>query len=84
MKVVSAADANRNFARIMKTAEAGETVIVTSHGSPRVKIEPVRNEKDEAALRAKRMALWEVHRKRLLSQPLMNLGKFNRDWAYDD
>jgi antitoxin (DNA-binding transcriptional repressor) of toxin-antitoxin stability system len=84
MKTISAAEANRNFARVMKAAEGGETIIVTSHGTPRIKIEAVGGDADDAAHHAKMTALWAVHRKRLLSQPVKNLGKFSRDWAYDD
>ena len=84
MRRVSAAEANRNFARIMKEAESGETLIVTSHGKPRVRIEKVGPSDEEGSLRAKREALWRVHRYRLMGQPVLNLGRFSREWAYED
>lgn len=85
MKHVTAAEANRNFSRIMKEAEAGETIIVTSHGEPTVKIVAVAESRgiDEVE-RTRRQALWSQHKTRLLGQPTLGLGRFQRDWAYED
>ena len=85
MKHVTAAEANRNFSRIMKEAEAGETIIVTSHGEPTVKIVAVAESRgiDEVE-RTRRQALWSQHKARLLDQPTLGLGRFQRDWAYED
>jgi prevent-host-death family protein len=38
VKTVSAAQANREFSKLMQIAEAGEEVVVTSRGKPKVKI----------------------------------------------
>jgi prevent-host-death family protein len=85
MKQVTAAEANRNFSRIMKDAEAGETIIVTSHGEPTVKIVAVNHVQAMSDVeRTRREALWAQHNERLLGQPTLNLGRFERDWAYDE
>ncbi len=83
MKQVSAADANRSFSGVMRDVAQGETVVVTSHGRPVAKIEAF-SESDlqfEAIQRAEaHKRLWE----RLMSQPVHNLGKIDRDELYDD
>lgn len=85
MKHVTAAEANRNFSRIMKEAEAGETIIVTSHGEPTVKIVAVdKSHGINEVERTRRQALWSEHKARLLGQPTLGLGRYERDWAYDD
>lgn len=40
MRTVSAADANRHFSRILRDVQSGETVTVTSHGTPVATIQP--------------------------------------------
>lgn len=40
MRNVSAADANRHFSRILRDVQAGETVTVTSRGTPVATIQP--------------------------------------------
>jgi prevent-host-death family protein len=85
MTRVSAAEANRSFSKILRRAQAGESFIVTSRGKPVAKIEPiVEDQEAKKAEGARRQKLWEELEARLLSQEPMNLGKFNRDWAYDD
>lgn len=79
MKIVSAADANRQFSSILRDVRGGATVVVTSRGEPVAKIVPV----DAApSARAQREG-WNALFDRLDSQPAMNLGRFNRDELYD-
>lgn len=40
MRTVSAADANRHFSRILRDVQLGETVTVTSRGTPVATIQP--------------------------------------------
>lgn len=40
MRNVSAADANRHFSRILRDVQGGETVTVTSRGTPVATIQP--------------------------------------------
>ena len=73
---VSASEANRQFSRILREVSEGESFTVTSHGRPVARIVPADAVPDRAAARKR---LFD----RLQSQPAMNLGKFNRDEAYD-
>jgi prevent-host-death family protein len=74
---VSAADANRQFSKILRAVEAGETVIVTSHGRPVARICPVDEEREQ-----RRIAIQHLLA-RLEAQPALNLGKVTRDEIYD-
>ena len=80
MKTISAADANRHFSKLLREVKEGETVIVTSRGEPVARIEPIGP--DEGA-RSQRAEAWAKLLARLHSQPALNLGKFNRDDAYE-
>ncbi len=78
MKFVSAADANRQFSKILRQVRDGETVVVTSHGEPVAKIVPAGRdiaEREEAMTR-----LFA----RLDAQPVLNLPRISRDELYDD
>jgi prevent-host-death family protein len=75
-KSISAAEANRHFSRLLREVKAGRRYVITSHGSPVARIEPVevkRREKAKEALLA-----------RLESQPVLNIGRWTRDELYDD
>jgi len=80
VKTVSAATANREFSKLMKIAESGEEVIVTSRGTPKVKLVRIEEVDDAAAMRRK--AFDELTR-RLRSQPTLNLPRMTRDDFYD-
>lgn len=41
MRSVSAADANREFSKILRTVREGESITVTSHGEPVAVIAPI-------------------------------------------
>jgi prevent-host-death family protein len=77
MRSVSAAEANRQFSRIMREAAAGETVVVTSRGKPVIEIRPVVTVPDE-----KQTAFTSLM-KRLGSQTAHNLPRASRDDMYD-
>ncbi len=80
MKTVTAADANRYFSKLLADVKRGETVVVTSHGTPVAKIVPA---EDEASVKRRKEA-WAEMERRWAEQKPMYLGKFNRDDAYDD
>ena len=82
MRTVSAADANRNFSKLLRDVQAGETVVVTSRGKPVATFTPIADA-DLEAERKRRDEAFERLMTRLRSQPAMNLGTFNRDEAYD-
>lgn len=79
-KTISAAEANRQFSRVLREVrEQGATYVVTSHGEPVARITPpVEHAADEKELAKQRLL------ERLRSQPAMNSGPWSRDEAYDD
>lgn len=79
MKTVSAAEANRQFSKLLGEVQRGETVQVTSHGRPVARIVPEPEAEDAA-----RDEAFAALVRRLRSQPALNLGPFSRDDAYDD
>ena len=76
-KPVSAADANRNFSRILRTVREGKSYVVTSHGRPVAKIVPVKA--DDTARRGARAALFS----RLHSAPLSKAKRWTREELYE-
>jgi prevent-host-death family protein len=78
MKFFSAAEANRQFSKILREVRGGETVVVTSHGEPVAKIVPADRdlaERDEA------LARLLTH---LDAQPVLDLPRISRDEMHDD
>lgn len=80
VKTVSAAQANREFSKLMQIAEAGEEVVVTSRGKPKVKI--VRADEAESEKQRRQKAFDELTR-RLNSQKALNLPRATRDDMYE-
>ena len=78
MKTVTAAEANRQFSKILREVRGGETVLVTSHGEPVAKIAPARAP-DAARAEAKRQLI-----KHLRAQPTLNLPRVSRNELYDE
>lgn len=78
MRRVSAAEANRQFSKLLRAAQEGETVLITSRGKTVAKISPADDEAERRA-EAKRQLL-----ERLSMQKPMHLGSFNRSDAYDE
>jgi prevent-host-death family protein len=77
-QTVSAADANRRFSELLRTVQAGRSVIITSHGRPVAKIVPIAE--DDSAREGARSALFA----RLRTQRAANAGPWTRDELYDD
>jgi prevent-host-death family protein len=77
-KSVSAADANRNFSRLLEGVRRGKSYVVTSHGRPLARISPIEKSDDERE--AARKALFE----RLDRQPVIDIGPWTRDELYED
>jgi prevent-host-death family protein len=80
VKTVSAAEANREFSKLMKLAESGERVIVTSRGEPKVQITRV---DDADAEKARRQEAFDRLTEWLHSRPAQNYPKLTRDDFYD-
>jgi prevent-host-death family protein len=75
-KPVSAAEANRNFSKLLREVQKGHSYVVTSHGRPVARISPIeeeRREKAKAALLA-----------RLKSQAVQEIGSWTREELYDE
>lgn len=77
-KAVSAADANRNFSRLLHSVGKGHSYVVTSHGRPVAKIVPV-GERDLVATGARTVLL-----ARLRSHPTVKARRWTRDELYED
>jgi prevent-host-death family protein len=80
-QVITAADANRSFSRLLRGVQQGQSYLVTSHGRPVARLVPPDRD-DEITLRfrqAARRALFD----RLEKQPALNLGPWSRDEAYE-
>jgi len=77
-KVVSAAEANRRFSRLLRSVREGDSYVVTAHGHPVAKIIPIRREE---ALRDK---AWQALLARLRSQPVIDIGPWTREELYED
>ena len=78
MKFFSAAEANRQFSKILRDVRQGETVIVTSHGQPVAKIVPA-----DRDLAGREEALTRLLA-RLDAQPVLDLQRVSRDEMHDD
>jgi len=75
-KPISAADANREFSRLLQEVKKGSSYIVTSHGTPVAKIAPVAPG-NHLAEKARALLL-----ARLVGQPVMEIGHWTREEIY--
>lgn len=76
-ETVSAAEANREFSKLLRGVREGNSYVVTSHGRPVAKLVPVSKSPEE------REAAFEKLMARLRSQPVMNIGRWTRDELYE-
>lgn len=79
-ELVTAADANRTFSRLLRGVQQGRTYVVTNHGKPVARIVPMTEDDDEAARERAHAALVE----RLRQQPAVDVGPWTRDELYED
>ena len=75
---ISAAEANRQFSKLLRAVRRGQSYVVTSHGRPVAKIVPA-SAHDEV-MTAARTALIT----RLRSQPVVDIGRWTREELYED
>ncbi len=78
---IPATEANRDFSRLLREVQKGESFTVTSHGRPVARIVPVA---DAVELTAARREAAARLLDRLRAQPALNLGKMTRDEIYED
>ena len=76
-KAISAADANRNFSRLLRDVREGQSYVVTSHGRAVARIEPIQENNPTAA--KARSALLD----RLRSERVVKVGRWKRDELYE-
>ena len=76
MRIITAAEANRQFSAVLREVAQGKSVVVTSRGKPVATIAPARRSADRAQERSKKMLL-----ERLRAIPPSGVA---RDWARDD
>jgi len=76
-KMVSAAEANRKFSELLRGVRSGHSYVVTSHGRPVARIEPVEEESRDKA----KAALLAHLKSRPVTKPI---GRWTRDELYDD
>lgn len=79
-RTVSAAQANREFSKLLRAVTTGESFIVTSRGKPVATIAPA-PQKDEAEHEAE--ADFFGFLAELARRPAQNLPKASRDDMYD-
>lgn len=78
-KMVSAADANRNFSQLLHGVRRGRIYVVTNHGKPIAKLSPIIEDTGDAGASARANLL-----ARLRSQKTARIGPWRRDDLYED
>jgi prevent-host-death family protein len=74
---VTAADANRDFSKLLRAVRDGDSFVITSHGKPVAKIVPfVTHDRVRDAAKATLLA-------RLRSQRAVNIGRWTREELYE-
>jgi len=76
---ISAADANRNFSKLLRDVRDGGSCVITSHGKPVAKLVPVEAH-DHVRAAAKRVLL-ERLRTQHATPPI---GPWTRDGLYEE
>ncbi len=78
-RAISAADANRNFSKLLRDVRDGGSCVITSHGKPVAKLVPVEAH-DHVRAAAKRVLL-ERLRAQHATPPI---GPWTRDELYEE
>jgi prevent-host-death family protein len=78
-KTISAADANRKFSQLLREVREGRSYVVTSHGRPVARIEPVLTKNGRSVAEKAKAALLA----RLRRQPVIDIGPWTREELYD-
>jgi len=76
-KAISAADANRNFSRLLRDVKEGQSYVVTSHGRTVARFAPVDSGR-RAPSRARSSLL-----NRLRSERVSKIGRWKREELYE-
>jgi prevent-host-death family protein len=82
---ISAAEANRSFSKIFRRAAAGETITITDRGKPMAVLRPALDDQRPTREEAdRRLALLSEIGESARERGPLHLGRFKRDWAYED
>ena len=76
---ISAADANRNFSKLLREVRDGRSYVITSHGRPVAKLVAV-EARDHVRAAAKRVLLERLRTQRATP----SIGRWTRDELYED
>lgn len=76
-QTVSAAEANREFSKLLRGIREGNSYVVTSHGRPVAKLVPISKSPEE------KEAAFQKLMARLQSQPVQNIGSWTREELYE-
>jgi hypothetical protein len=77
-QAISAAEANRQFSRVLGEVREGASYVVTSHGKPVARIVPVDDYNSPEKMAARRELI-----ERLKAQPIIDIGPWSRDELYE-
>lgn len=77
-RIITATEANRDFSRIFRDVAAGESYVITAHGKPLVRMEPV----SAAASDQDRAARMRALTQELADLPGRALGRLTREDGY--
>ena len=75
---ITAAAANREFSRVLRSVRVGKSYVVTSHGRPVAKIVPIMDDRRTAIAARDRLL------DRLRSRKAIDIGQWTRDELYED
>jgi prevent-host-death family protein len=75
-ETVTAAEANRQFSKLLRGVREGRSYVVTSHGEPVARLEPAPS---QGKVSAEVIASRRAHLEELSKRPVLNLGRFDRD-----
>ena len=78
---VPAAEANRQFSKLLRDARAGARITITSHGEPVAVLGPV--EADAGSEMARRLAALAELEAHWATLPVITIGAFDMDTLYD-
>jgi prevent-host-death family protein len=80
-EMISAAEANRSFSRLLRGVREGRSYVVTAHGRPIARLVPIA-EHDAEDRRVRQAALRSLL-ERVAKQPVIDIGRWTRDELYD-
>jgi prevent-host-death family protein len=82
-ETITAAEANRQFSRILGEVRDGASYVVTSHGKPVARIVPISVGRDVDGPTPEQLEARRQLIERLRSQPIVDIGPWNREELYE-